>query len=235
MSPNGPNTMFISESQRTNIFGSHILYEFLANPVWSLTWGILLLWVTYWLELFDYSCLPESVFLIYLHYHIADWLLILLADAHFMLFGCRLTSNFLLQSTYSLSRTCNVYKRGYGLDVCGLKMGCGFHSQSFQKSHWFSPLSTRYIGRYSSLHNIQRSYCTAAIERKSKNMLFYLVALVLTMVGCSYAAVPLYRRFCQATGYGGTVQRREVFFFSFCYRVRFLMSLLFNWERISFM
>ncbi|KAJ0435047.1 putative cytochrome c oxidase assembly protein CtaG/Cox11 [Helianthus annuus] len=24
------------------------------------------------------------------------------------------------------------------------------------------------------------------------------------------AAVPLYRRFCQATGYGGTVQRREV-------------------------
>ncbi|KAK3024448.1 hypothetical protein RJ639_042980 [Escallonia herrerae] len=29
------------------------------------------------------------------------------------------------------------------------------------------------------------------------------------MVGCSYAAVPLYRRFCQATGYGGTVQRRE--------------------------
>lgn len=26
---------------------------------------------------------------------------------------------------------------------------------------------------------------------------------------CSYAAVPLYRRFCQATGYGGTVQRRE--------------------------
>ncbi|KAE8637156.1 hypothetical protein CSA_021620 [Cucumis sativus] len=119
-----------------------------------------------------------------------------------------LTSNFLLQSTYSLSRTCNVYKRGTGLDVCELKMGRGFHSQSFQK-HWFSPLSTRYIGRYSSLHNIQRSYSTAAIERKSKNMLFYLVALVLTMVGCSYAAVPLYRRFCQATGYGGTVQRRE--------------------------
>ncbi|XP_020081471.1 cytochrome c oxidase assembly protein COX11, mitochondrial-like [Ananas comosus] len=29
------------------------------------------------------------------------------------------------------------------------------------------------------------------------------------MVGASYAAVPLYRRFCQATGYGGTVRRRE--------------------------
>ncbi|PKI78634.1 hypothetical protein CRG98_001011 [Punica granatum] len=29
------------------------------------------------------------------------------------------------------------------------------------------------------------------------------------MVGGSYAAVPLYWRFCQATGYGGTIQRRE--------------------------
>lgn len=29
------------------------------------------------------------------------------------------------------------------------------------------------------------------------------------MVGLSYAAVPLYRLFCQATGYGGTTQRVE--------------------------
>ncbi|XP_042970390.1 cytochrome c oxidase assembly protein COX11, mitochondrial-like isoform X2 [Carya illinoinensis] len=35
------------------------------------------------------------------------------------------------------------------------------------------------------------------------------MALVFAMVGSSYAAVPLYRRFCQATGYGGTVQRQE--------------------------
>ncbi|XP_020526768.1 cytochrome c oxidase assembly protein COX11, mitochondrial isoform X3 [Amborella trichopoda] len=44
---------------------------------------------------------------------------------------------------------------------------------------------------------------------KSQAMLLYLVALVVAMVGCTYAAVPLYRRFCQATGYGGTVQLRE--------------------------
>ncbi|XP_038894870.1 cytochrome c oxidase assembly protein COX11, mitochondrial isoform X2 [Benincasa hispida] len=119
-----------------------------------------------------------------------------------------LRSNFLLQSTY-YSRTYNVYTRGSGLDIWGLKTGHGYHSQSFHKSHWFSPLSTRYIGRCSSLHHIQRSYSKASIEQKSKNMLLYLVALVFAMVGCSYAAVPLYRRFCQATGYGGTVQRRE--------------------------
>ncbi|KAB5573354.1 hypothetical protein DKX38_000548 [Salix brachista] len=46
-------------------------------------------------------------------------------------------------------------------------------------------------------------------EQKSKKMLIYLTGLVVAMVGSSYAAVPLYRRFCQATGYGGTVQRRE--------------------------
>jgi cytochrome c oxidase assembly protein subunit 11 len=34
-------------------------------------------------------------------------------------------------------------------------------------------------------------------------------ALVVGMVGMSYAAVPLYRIFCQVTGYGGTTQRAE--------------------------
>lgn len=34
-------------------------------------------------------------------------------------------------------------------------------------------------------------------------------ALVVGMIGMSYAAVPLYRIFCQVTGYGGTTQRAE--------------------------
>jgi len=50
----------------------------------------------------------------------------------------------------------------------------------------------------------------ASNEKKSQKMLLYLTGLVFAMVGCTYAAVPLYRRFCQATGYGGTVARREV-------------------------
>lgn len=36
-----------------------------------------------------------------------------------------------------------------------------------------------------------------------------LVALVVAMVGLSYAAVPLYQAFCQWTGLGGTTQRAE--------------------------
>ena len=37
----------------------------------------------------------------------------------------------------------------------------------------------------------------------------YLVALVISMVGITYASVPLYRAFCQATGFGGTVQQGD--------------------------
>lgn len=33
----------------------------------------------------------------------------------------------------------------------------------------------------------------------------YAIAIAITVTGLSYAAVPLYRIFCQASGYGGTV------------------------------
>ena len=36
-----------------------------------------------------------------------------------------------------------------------------------------------------------------------------LVAVVCGMVGLSFASVPLYRLFCQATGFGGTTQRAQ--------------------------
>eukprot|EP00250_Pteridium_aquilinum_P008929 c18314_g1_i1 orf=393-1244(-) len=52
-------------------------------------------------------------------------------------------------------------------------------------------------------------YGVRDLQKKSQATLMYLIALVIAMVGCSYAAVPLYRKFCQATGYGGTVRRRE--------------------------
>ena len=47
-------------------------------------------------------------------------------------------------------------------------------------------------------------------RRKSVENASYLAAIVIGMVGVTYASVPLYRMFCQATGYGGTVQRAMV-------------------------
>ncbi|KAK9715722.1 hypothetical protein RND81_06G185300 [Saponaria officinalis] len=87
---------------------------------------------------------------------------------------------------------------------------CGYSSCSISRRCQLSSYTTHYTQRYRPLSESRRHYTSNVIqEKKSRKMLIYLTALVFGMVGCSYAAVPLYRRFCQATGYGGTVQRRE--------------------------
>lgn len=44
---------------------------------------------------------------------------------------------------------------------------------------------------------------------QNRTTLKYIVAIAIFVVGLSYAAVPLYRVFCQASGYGGTVTLTE--------------------------
>lgn len=46
-------------------------------------------------------------------------------------------------------------------------------------------------------------------EAKNKQLALYLIAVIIGATGAAYAAVPLYRIFCQATGYGGTVQTEK--------------------------
>jgi len=46
-------------------------------------------------------------------------------------------------------------------------------------------------------------------KRSNRNLVIACSAIVVGMVGLSYAAVPLYRIFCQITGYGGTTQRAD--------------------------
>ncbi|KAI3430064.1 uncharacterized protein J3R85_008353 [Psidium guajava] len=103
---------------------------------------------------------------------------------------------------------------GYGRpsmsDVWCLFRRSRFSTWSPNKSYVF-PNGSVYSRKPSSIFSTHRQYASHAssTEQKSRKMLLYLTALVLAMVGSSYAAVPLYRRFCQATGYGGTIQRRE--------------------------
>ncbi|MGI9387951.1 MAG: cytochrome c oxidase assembly protein [Methyloligellaceae bacterium] len=47
------------------------------------------------------------------------------------------------------------------------------------------------------------------LERRHRRVAGASFALVCVMVGLSFAAVPLYRIFCQVTGYGGTTKRVE--------------------------
>jgi cytochrome c oxidase assembly protein subunit 11 len=44
-------------------------------------------------------------------------------------------------------------------------------------------------------------------SRQNRNLAFALLAFAALMVGMSFAAVPLYRMFCAATGFAGTPQR----------------------------
>jgi cytochrome c oxidase assembly protein subunit 11 len=48
-----------------------------------------------------------------------------------------------------------------------------------------------------------------APRRRNGLIVVVLAGVVAGMVGLSFAAVPLYRIFCQVTGYGGTTQRAE--------------------------
>lgn len=43
-------------------------------------------------------------------------------------------------------------------------------------------------------------------KNNRSSVLGVLVSIILIMVGLSYSSVPLYRAFCQMTGYGGTIQ-----------------------------
>jgi cytochrome c oxidase assembly protein subunit 11 len=49
---------------------------------------------------------------------------------------------------------------------------------------------------------------TAIADRNARTGL-QLALVALAMVGLAFASVPLYRAFCQATGFGGTTQRAE--------------------------
>lgn len=47
------------------------------------------------------------------------------------------------------------------------------------------------------------------VARRNRILMIGLIAVVVAMVGGSYAAVPLYRIFCQVTGFGGTTNVAE--------------------------
>ena len=46
-----------------------------------------------------------------------------------------------------------------------------------------------------------------AVERRNRRVGLIALGIALAMLGLGYASVPLYRLFCQATGWGGTTQR----------------------------
>ena len=48
-----------------------------------------------------------------------------------------------------------------------------------------------------------------ALKEKNRRIMMYTTATAIGVFGLAYASVPLYKVFCQATGFGGTTQREE--------------------------
>lgn len=48
-----------------------------------------------------------------------------------------------------------------------------------------------------------------SLDHKNRKLMMIITAVVVGMVGLAYASVPLYRIFCQVTGFGGTTQVGE--------------------------
>lgn len=48
---------------------------------------------------------------------------------------------------------------------------------------------------------------TASLEHRNRRVGFTFLVVALAMLGLGFASVPLYRIFCQVTGFGGTTQR----------------------------
>ena len=53
------------------------------------------------------------------------------------------------------------------------------------------------------------SAATVALAERNRRIGLVMLGLVAAMVGLGFASVPLYRMFCQATGFNGTTQRAE--------------------------
>jgi cytochrome c oxidase assembly protein subunit 11 len=77
--------------------------------------------------------------------------------------------------------------------------------------HPWPPAADAFLSRgLASSSSSAAAAATAGREKSSRRTFGYLLGVAVAMVGATYAAVPLFRRFCQATGYFGTTQRREV-------------------------
>uniref|UniRef100_A0A7S2WBI7 Cytochrome c oxidase assembly protein COX11, mitochondrial n=1 Tax=Mucochytrium quahogii TaxID=96639 RepID=A0A7S2WBI7_9STRA len=64
------------------------------------------------------------------------------------------------------------------------------------------------FGRKICQQRLFSSYRNSAEQSaKNLNVLLYMMSIVIAGVGIAYAAVPLYKVFCQVTGFGGTTQQ----------------------------
>ena len=81
-------------------------------------------------------------------------------------------------------------------------------SLSFKRHEIHSLLVSNHYRRGLQLYST-RSNATRISSNANKRTVLYMTAIAVGVAGLSYAAVPLYRLYCQTSGYGGTVSKVE--------------------------
>ena len=85
---------------------------------------------------------------------------------------------------------------------------CGVSAMSAMSAVRAPP--TVSFGRHHARGFASSSDPSSSTATKNADFAKYLFALVVGVVGATYASVPLYRMFCRATGFGGTTQRATI-------------------------
>ncbi|CAB4013174.1 Cytochrome c oxidase assembly COX11, mitochondrial, partial [Paramuricea clavata] len=131
-------------------------------------------------------------------------------------FGRR-TFSTITTEIWNLPRTYGhrfLYRNFTGLNYGGISklhkswnfygIGTGRFQHGFYRSLVFSK-RIHCWGQFSRNFSNSRNH----YQQRNRTTAIYTVALVVVVLGASYAAVPLYRIFCQASGLGGTVQQAD--------------------------
>ena len=81
-------------------------------------------------------------------------------------------------------------------------------SLSFKRHEIHSLIVSNHYRRGLQLYST-KSNATRISSNANKRTVLYMTTIAVGVAGLSYAAVPLYRLYCQASGYGGTVSKLE--------------------------
>ena len=84
----------------------------------------------------------------------------------------------------------------FSRQICGLVQSARMRSASSRQ--------------FSSSSSSSRKAYEQAADQSNSNVAYYGATLAVVVFGVSYASVPLYRMFCQATGFGGTTRRKTI-------------------------
>lgn len=113
---------------------------------------------------------------------------------------CRASTSLSIQPQSALSRT---------LSLASQRSNSGhriIERRNFQGWRLISSTSRSQTQRSGARRSPQRE---AEIRERNKSFAAWMLAIAFGTMGLSYASVPLYRAFCQVTGFGGTIRRTE--------------------------